>query len=98
MFDVQFHIVTRCSPSSELNSAQKTSYQLFTDKQMSVVSYYYLLINFDYKIWEATGFLLLALQEDIAKERGLSSLIILNHLAMAMEAGYFVDYRRGKST
>ena len=42
------------------------------------------------------AFLLLTLQEDIAKERGLSSLTILNHLATAMEAGYFVDYRRGR--
>ena len=35
---VQFHIVTRCSPPSELSASQNTSYQLFTDKQMSVVS------------------------------------------------------------
>ena len=40
---------------------------------------------------------LLALQEDIAKERGLSPQTIVNDLAMAMEAGYFVDYRRGRS-
>ena len=35
------------------------------------------------------------LQEDVAKERGLSPQTVLNHLAMAMEAGHFVDYRRG---
>ena len=31
----------------------------------------------------------------MAKERGLSPQTVLNHLAMAMEAGHFVDYRRG---
>ena len=36
------------------------------------------------------------LQDDVAKERGLSPQTVMNHLASAMEAGYFVDYRRGR--
>ena len=31
----------------------------------------------------------------MAKERGLSPQTIMGHLASAMEAGHFVDYRRG---
>ena len=33
--------------------------------------------------------------EDIAKERFLKPTTVIGHLADALEAGYFVDYRRG---
>ena len=38
-FNVQFHIVTRCSPTGGLSTTQQISYQLFTDSQMSIVSH-----------------------------------------------------------
>ena len=39
--------------------------------------------------------LLHCLQEDVARQRGLSPATIAGHLADAMEAGYNVDYRQG---
>ena len=42
-FNVQFHIVTRCSQIGGLSTTQQTSYQLFTDSQMSTVSHQYQL-------------------------------------------------------
>ena len=34
--------------------------------------------------------------DKIAKDRILEQSVIMNHLASALEAGYFVDYRKGK--
>ncbi len=35
--------------------------------------------------------------QDIVKERNLQPSTIMQHLAVALEMGYFVDYRRGIS-
>ena len=43
IFNVQFHIVTRCSPTGGLSTTQQISYQLFTDSKMSTVSHHYQL-------------------------------------------------------
>ena len=93
MFNVQFDIVTRCSQIGGLSTTQQISYQLFTDSKMSTVSHHYQLTYV--AIVRNTCFFHHVLQEDVAKERGLSPQTVLNHLAMAMEAGHFVDYRRG---
>lgn len=33
--------------------------------------------------------------DEIAKERTLAPVTVMGHLAAALEAGYFVDYRKG---
>ena len=43
IFNVQFHIITRCSQIGGLSTTQQISYQLFTDSQMSAVSHQYQL-------------------------------------------------------
>ena len=60
----------RSTKISDLTSTEQLSYNLFSNKNLSV--------------------------EEISRERVLQPSTIMGHLARALEAGYFLDYRRGK--
>lgn len=66
---VTYRVVKRSSVLSSLTSTEQSSYDMFTNKAVSV--------------------------DTIAKDKVLKPHVIMNHLASALEAGYFVDYRKG---